>query len=712
MFELLCESREEAGSSFWRLAPRDAPVNRIAPSRMNMKRGQSPFSPAFRCFGSVNLAAVLCLLACGQLHAEIRWNATFQESYHSEAEGAAVPFVVQTPPKVDGAKTYPLVVTLNSGLRVPSSGKFPYFQVLPSRVGIWGYRTISTYDAMQVIAFMKRNYPIDANRVYLVGSSAGGSGAMHLASCFPDEFAGVIPLIAAGNNYPLVNFTNLPVAFHHGDRDWVSSVCNVRVQTQRMQALGCPTILQEYAGAGHGIPGSHEPLMDWLFEQRRNPAPRTIRHDCETPSLGRSYWLRIQEFDDPHRRAYVDAEIADGAATIRPRNVVAVSLALDLIRHVKSVRIGEEQLSVSDHYRLRDGRWQVADAPATPSIRPYEAGGAANLYQGEPLLIVYGTGGDRATQLQAVAKKLAAYGGPVHAAIPRPFPVVADKDLTSEQQARCNLILVGKPQENCVTDAVCARIPATIQGESLVVADRLPLKLENQVLGLLHPNPGHPGRLVYVLAPFTGEAGFARFREKPQYFLAGSDGFDRVSQPDLVVQDLEHRVARRMQFDKDWRWLNLAGADTPIPSRFADRAHLALVCMQLMLTRSHADYALWWGPADKGMWGADFNHLLSFDPASSTLADFRTQHRICETTLGSVSGAELKDIWIRWGEKQGLLSVPEMAVDELDDNAEYRLHIPMDLYIKLGQRQKNLGDPRPGPAFTAEELVPLVFEQK
>ena len=51
--------------------------------------------------------------------------------------------------------------------------------------------------------------------------------------------------------------------------------------------------------------------MAWLFDQKRNPVPRAITHDCETPSLGRSYWIRIREFDDPHKRAFVTAKIND-----------------------------------------------------------------------------------------------------------------------------------------------------------------------------------------------------------------------------------------------------------------------------------------------------------------------------------------------------------------------------------------------------------------
>ncbi|MGZ0167539.1 MAG: hypothetical protein ACKVII_26755, partial [Planctomycetales bacterium] len=51
----------------------------------------------------------------------------------------------------------------------------------------------------------------------------------------------------------------------------------------------------------------------------------------------------------------------------------------------------------------------------------------------------------------------------------------------------------------------------------------------------------------------------------------------------------------------------------------------------------------------------------------------------------------------------------EISLDALNDESEYRIHIPMDLYIKPGQRKKNLRGPKPGPAFTTAELIPRVF---
>ena len=53
---------------------------------------------------------------------------------------------------------------------------------------------ISSHDVIQAISFMKRYYPVDPDRVYLTGFSAGASGAMHVASSYPDAFAAVMPI--------------------------------------------------------------------------------------------------------------------------------------------------------------------------------------------------------------------------------------------------------------------------------------------------------------------------------------------------------------------------------------------------------------------------------------------------------------------------------------------------------------------------------------
>ena len=77
--------------------------------------------------------------------------------------------------------------------------------------------------------------------------------------------------------------------------------------------------------------------------------------------------------------------------------------------------------------------------------------------------------------------------------------------------------------------------------------------------------------------------------------------------------------------------------------------------------------------------------------------------------MGTVFGSELKEIWTRWGTNDELISVPPIRLSEIIDKAEYRVHIPMDLYIKLGQRKKNLRNPKPGLTFSTEELIPYVF---
>ncbi|NNE91459.1 MAG: hypothetical protein HKN23_07415, partial [Verrucomicrobiales bacterium] len=376
-----------------------------------------------------NLLAAFAALACFHLAAQeksrdVRWEASFKETYSCKATGRDVAFAVRTPPKIEGREKYPLVVVLKGGPRVNPSADLPFFEIKPAGGGIWGYRSMSAVDAMQAIAFMKRNYPIDPDRISLAGSSAGGSGAMHLASLHPHEFSCVVPLVAAGNDYPLTSFQNLPVAFHHGDRDWTSAICDARVQFQKMKAAGCPVILQEYPGAGHSIPRPHEPITKWMLEQERHP---------------------VQPDPKP-------IDFLEGAA------------------------------------------W--------------------NLYRGDPMIVVYGTGGghpERLKHLRAAAEKLARCGGPHSGFMNHTrFPVVADSDLTPEQEATANLLLVGAEEENSVAKRMLSKWPVGFEIGHLTAGDRQRLPMRDQVLSLGLTHPEHPDRFVYLVAPHLEDlSGFA-----------------------------------------------------------------------------------------------------------------------------------------------------------------------------------------------------------
>jgi hypothetical protein len=674
----------------------------------------------FRLIGACCLLG-FCTLLSAQEKVTDRWGTSFTDKCYNAALDADISFSVRMPPKMAELEKYRLVVVIKAGLKVAPSARYPFIEVKPPTGGIWGYRSMSGVLIRTVIDHMKRDYPVDEDRIYLVGFSAGASGAMQLASTHADQFAAVLPLVAVGTDYPIANFRNLPVAQHHGTADWTSSICNARGQHQRMLAMECPAELTEYPGVGHSVPLPHEPIVEWMLKQQRERSPAVVMHDCEAPSLGRAYWLKIDEFVDPHRRAKVSASVTGQVMKVNAENVAALKIDFDSLSGsgIDELLLNDQKIEVRGMAGLvqfsqkdQKSRWVTAESVPSATVRPYHAGAAANLYEGEPLLVVYGTASGNANHLLAAAKRLAACGGPHPGEMGKRFRVVADRDLTEDQQANFNLILVGAPGENLISERLLSDLPLTIGAGNLQVEGRRELNLENRVLSLLHPNPDHPKRLIYLVAPFIeGDGNWNRFRENPQRFLIGSDGFDRISQADLAVKNFDQQFCRLMQFGHGWTWQSLEGEDRKIPQRMGDRSELARAYMNRMNEESGADFALWWGPADRGMWGHDLNFLPRYDPAEYTLADFRTQHREVQTLTGSVSGAELRDIWKRWGDNEEMIFEPMIDLSKIEDERNYRLHVPMDFYIKLGQRKTALTDPKPGPRINIGDLEAAIFEE-
>ncbi len=644
--------------------------------------------------------------------------ATITETYFSQAEGRRQKFQVVLPPAFNRETDYPLIVQIFGGSSLLPTHERPFIRVRPSGRGVWGYRSMSRYDVMQVIRHMLEQYPIDEDRVYLTGTSAGATGAMHVAAQRLDVFAGVVPLVAFGNDLPLANFCNLPLRCEHGVNDWTSAIGNVRVQFQKLKSLNYDAVLHEHPKAGHGISVPPRETLSWLFNQRRNRRPERIVYSCEHPRDGRAYWLRIERFVDPHAIARIEAVAHENGIQVTTTNVRRFSfdltnaplksgqrLTIDGQRVEVMLEPGQKSLTCT-----AEPEWQgQTEIPSKTKRAIYGAGAAANLFQGDPLLVVYGTEGGESENrfLKRLAESLARTGGPHFKPAAVQFPVRPDSGLSDVNLEDVNLLLVGTPQSNSLLRRMAASLPYKVNDRVLSVAGRKPLPLDGAVLSCHHFNPVHPGRLIYVVSPFLKAEEESLCLNNPRKFLAGSDGFKMIDQPDLLVRGADLRIRREMQFDSNWQFIDFDGEDQLIPDDFADREYFARAHLQVMQKAADIDFALWWGPKDKGLFGGyDFNWLHEFDPSSYTLADYAVRRRETETMTGELPGDELLDIFDRWIKTRELITSPELRRDDIERERQYRIAIPMDLIPKLGIRRKTLSAVAPGPDIYPSQVLP------
>lgn len=146
---------------------------------------------------------------------------------------------------------------------------------------------------------------VDGNRVYLMGISEGGYGAIRFAGNRPDRFAATGGMAAAEplGTSPPENMRNVGMRIDIGERDTMfDRIGLARRMGERLAELkagdpqGYDFAVHVQPGRGHGIDYSKTP--PWLAERVRNPRPArvvwTVRPFDTTVAL-QNYWLALDE---------------------------------------------------------------------------------------------------------------------------------------------------------------------------------------------------------------------------------------------------------------------------------------------------------------------------------------------------------------------------------------------------------------------------------
>jgi len=243
------------------------------------------------------------------------------------------------------------------------------------------------------------------------------------------------------------------------------------------------------------------------------------------------------------------------------------------------------------------------EAPSAPAIRPHTPGAAALVYDGAPLLIVYGTKGDAATNAALLAAATAASKSPNTSWPIDDFqkapqdgishyqnlygylPVKADTSVTEDDIASRHLVLIGNAAQNAVVARLADRLPVTETGGKLKTSDGLAYTTNGNAWALVYYNPLAPQRLVLWIASDDKDfykAG-AMLPRQLAYHGYGAD---------FVVMSPQGRVTAARSFDTAWRWSASYARSAVLPKSAATKPGWAAVQADAMRTATGADFAI------------------------------------------------------------------------------------------------------------------------
>jgi predicted peptidase len=180
-------------------------------------------------------------------------------------------------------------VGLGEGIR-RHAGRWPAIVVFPQAPPDHRWHGKVAHLALTTLDHTLQEFSTDADRVYLVGLSAGGNGVWNLAYRYPERFAALVVVCGwvmptaerreailppdSGPPYPVIagRIRSLPTWIWHGDADSVVPVEESRRMAEALRADGAKVTYTELPGVGHEawIPAfDSSELPRWLFAQNR-----------------------------------------------------------------------------------------------------------------------------------------------------------------------------------------------------------------------------------------------------------------------------------------------------------------------------------------------------------------------------------------------------------------------------------------------------------
>ncbi len=429
-------------------------------------------------------------------------------------------------------------------------------------------------DFFEALDAVKRQYPIDENRILDRGFSMGGASAWDMGTHHAGMFAAVQPgagfsetieylkLKLTGDAAPpwweqklfhlydatsyAVNLYNTATIAYNGEIDPQKQAADKMESAMAEEGLRMIRIVGPQTAHKYHPDSKIEiaRMLDSIAERGRDPYPREIKFTTWTLAYNRMKWVTIDALGQHWERARLNASIEGASAvSVETANVTAFSLEmgsggcpLDLARKA-AVTIDGQQVTApgpmsdrswSVHFHKNGAQWEVAESNVAAGLsKRHGLQGPIDDAFLDSFIFVSPTGAPLAPavgkwveseQARAIKEWRREFRGDAQ--------VRKDSEVTDADIAASNLVLWGDPSSNRILARIADRLPVKWTANGIVAGkDTFPAATHAAIL--IYPNPLNPAKYVVLNSGFT-------FREAD--YLSNARQTPKL--PDYAIADL------------------------------------------------------------------------------------------------------------------------------------------------------------------------------
>lgn len=159
--------------------------------------------------------------------------------------------------------------------------------------GAWNPKKI-----MDVVEWAQKHGNIDANRIYVLGMSLGGSGTINFTAEYPDKIAAALAMCGGGYSKRLGDLNKVPLWIVHGLADTavpISQSDNIVSAMKETDSKTPRLVYERVPGVNHSMPARMfylPEVYEWLFKHSLKEKGRPLHQPSvkvSTDLLGRAY---------------------------------------------------------------------------------------------------------------------------------------------------------------------------------------------------------------------------------------------------------------------------------------------------------------------------------------------------------------------------------------------------------------------------------------